>query len=237
MSRIVLDARRIVKSFGTNAVLKGVDLQVYAGDRYFLFGPNGAGKTTLVKVLVGLLKPESGTVHLFGETLADEGSEALRARVGVLSHEPYIYGELSALENLVFYGGLYNVGDPEGRSRELLKEVGLYSRAHDRANTFSRGMRQRLGLARALLHDPDLVLLDEPYTGLDMGASETLDALVRQRSDEGKAFLAISHDLSGGTRMATRAGILDEGRLVLEADVTGWNDFAERYRSIMRGGA
>lgn len=235
MSGAVLKARGLVKSFGTLRVLKGVDLTISPGERYFLYGPNGAGKTTLVKLLSGLLKQDSGSVVIFGEHLEDD-TRAIRARIGVLSHDPYLYGELTALENLEFFGQLYEVPKPGTRSKALLKEVGLYARAHDRVFTFSRGMRQRLGLARALLHDPELVLLDEPYTGLDLGAAETLDRLVRERSEEGKAFLAITHDLSKGRDLASLAGLLSGGRLVHEAGPAEWDDFTARYREVMGGG-
>ncbi len=235
MPGAVLEARNLVKSFGKNKVLKGVDLQVFPGDRYFLFGPNGAGKTTLVKVLTGLWKADSGDVVLFGEHMADDPL-GIRARIGVLSHDPYLYGELSALENLEFFGRLYNVPDPPGRAKGMLKEVGLYGRAHDRVDSFSRGMKQRLGLARALIHDPDLVFLDEPYTGLDLRASSILERMVREKSEEGKAFLSITHDLGQGLEMATRAGILSGGRMDMESEADGWDDFTERYMDVMGGG-
>jgi ABC-type multidrug transport system ATPase subunit len=235
MPGAVLEARNLVKSFGKNKVLKGVDLQVSPGDRYFLFGPNGAGKTTLVKVLTGLWKADSGEVLLFGEHMADDPL-GIRARIGVLSHDPYLYGELSALENLEFFGRLYNVPDTQGRAKGMLKEVGLYGRAHDRVDSFSRGMKQRLGLARALMHDPDLVFLDEPYTGLDLRASSILERMVREKSEEGKAFLSITHDLGQGLEMATRAGILSGGRMDLESDPDGWDGFTERYMDVMGGG-
>ncbi len=235
MSASVLEARKLVKSFGKNVVLKGVDLTILPGDRYFLFGPNGAGKTTLVKVLSGLQKADSGEVRLFGMQM-EKDTEGIRARIGVLSHDPYLYGELSAMENLEFFADLYQVPDPRARAKEMLKEVGLYARAHDRVSTFSRGMKQRLGLGRALLHDPDLVFLDEPYTGLDMRASATLERMVREKSAEGKAFLAITHDLGQGLEMATRAGILSGGRMDLESDAGDWDGFSGRYMDVMGGG-
>ncbi len=235
MSASALEARKLVKSFGKNVVLKGVDLTILPGDRYFLFGPNGAGKTTLVKVLTGLQKADSGEVRLFGQPM-ERDTEGIRARIGVLSHDPYLYGELTAMENLEFFGDLYQVRDPRARAKEMLKEVGLYARAHDRVNTFSRGMKQRLGLGRALLHEPDLVFLDEPYTGLDMRASATLERMVREKSEEGKAFLAITHDLGQGLEMATRAGILSGGRMDLESDAGDWDGFSERYMDVMGGG-
>ncbi len=235
MSGVVLEARGLVKSFGRNQVLRGVDLSISSGDRYFLFGPNGAGKTTLVKLLTGLMKPDSGEVRLFGEPLEGEAL-AIRARIGFLSHEPYLYGELTAMENLDFFGQLYDVPNRAERSKALLKEVGLFARSHDRVATFSRGMKQRLGLARAILHEPDLVVLDEPYTGLDIRATATLERLIREKSAEGTAFLAITHDLAQGLEMATRAGILSGGRMVLENDPSGWDEFSERYLDVMGGG-
>ncbi len=230
----VLKARSIVKSFGRNKVLRGVHLEVHPGDRYALFGPNGAGKTTLVKILSGLIKADSGHILLFGEELSSETRD-LKGRIGVLSHEPYLYADLTASENLDFYGQLYGLRRDGERTKAALKEVGLYARAHDRVSTFSRGMKQRLGLARALLHEPDLILLDEPYTGLDLRARETLDGLIRVKGDQGKAFLAITHDLEQGLAVATRAGLLSGGRIVEEARRDDWGDFPERYQEAMKG--
>lgn len=235
MDEPVLEARRVFKSFGQNSVLKGVDLAIGRGARYVLFGPNGAGKTTLVKVLSGLMRPDSGVVRVFGEEHADD-PRFIKARIGVLSHEPYLYDELTAMENLDFFCQLYGVPDRSERVKGLLNEVGLYTRAHDRAGTFSRGMRQRLGLARALLHDPDLILLDEPYTGLDVGARRTLDRLVEEKSAQGKAFLTITHDIDRGLEMASRAGILTGGRIATEAGPDDWVAFRERYAEVMGGG-
>jgi heme exporter protein A len=234
MADQVLRAKKLVKAFGRNRVLKGIDLSIQAGDRYVLFGPNGAGKTTLVKVLSGLLKADSGEVLIFGENFGDD-PRYIRSRIGVLSHEPYLYGELTAMENLDFFAQLFAIKDRTSRIKALLKEVGLYTRAHDRAGTFSRGMRQRLGLARALLHDPDLVLLDEPYTGLDLAARETLDRLVLEKSSQGKSFLSITHVLDQGLEMATRAGLLSGGRMVAEADESDWDEFRLTYAKVMGG--
>jgi ABC-type multidrug transport system ATPase subunit len=235
MSPPVLEARKVVKSFGNNRVLKGVDLSIERGDRYYLFGPNGAGKTTLVKLLTGLLKADSGEVRIFGEPVGRD-SEDVRARIGVLSHEPYLYSELTALENLAFFGRLYGVPAAGVKAREMLKEVGLYARAHDRVGTFSRGMKQRLGLARAIMHDPDLVFLDEPYTGLDMRATTILEGMIEALSGEGKAFMAITHDLGQGLEMASRAGILHKGRMDVEATSDDWGPLSARYLEVMGGG-
>ena len=234
MSGPLLEARGLFKSYGRNQVLKGVDLSLFEGDRYFLFGPNGAGKTTLVRVLTGLTGTDSGEVLVSGRPV-DRDDDDTRARIGVLSHEPYLYGELSALENLEFFGSLYRVPDVGARARGMLKEVGLHARAHDRVDTLSRGTRQRLGLARALLHDPDLVFLDEPYTGLDLGAVETLERMLRALSEAGRAVLVITHDPGHGPGMATRAGMLVEGRIGTESGPEGWDDLTRRYRALFGG--
>ncbi len=232
----VLEGRSIRKSFGRTHVLKGVTISLAPGDRYMLFGPNGSGKTTLVKVLSGLLRADSGQLLVFGESYQD-APEEVRARVGMLSHEPFLYGDLTAAENLDFFARLYGVPDRAARVKAMLQEVGLYARSHDRVDTFSRGMKQRLGLARALIHDPELVLLDEPYTGLDMRATAILDGIIGAKAGEGKAFLCITHDLDAGLRLATRAGLLSGGTIVLEAEAPEWGGLVERYRAVMGGGS
>ena len=233
MAEPVLVARKVYKSFGRRQVLRGVDLSVGRGERYVLLGPNGAGKTTLLRVLAMLTPPDSGEVLLFGESAVDRPADA-RARIGFLSHEPCLYPELSALENLEFFGSLYGVADRGARAAAMLREVGLDHRAHDRVETFSRGMRQRLGLARAVLHSPELVLLDEPYTGLDLRAQDALGELIVRMSGAGTAFLAITHDVAHGLDIATRGGVLASGRIVHESDQAGLEDLRSRYASIVR---
>jgi len=233
MADQVLAARSVFKSFGRRQVLRGVDLSVGRGERYVLLGPNGAGKTTLLRVLAMLTPPDSGEVLLFGESAADRPAGA-RARIGFLSHEPCLYPELSARENLDFFARLYGVADRDARVGEMLREVGLDHRAHDRVDTFSRGMRQRLGLARAVLHAPELVLLDEPYTGLDLRAQDALGELIVRMSGQGTAFLAITHDVAHGLDVATRGGVLASGRIVHEADRAGLDDLRSRYATIVR---
>ncbi len=198
-----------------------------------LLGPNGAGKTTLLRILAMLAPPDSGEVLLFGEPTTDRPAGA-RARLGFLSHEPCLYPELTARENLDFFARLYGLADRDARVGEMLREVGLDHRAHDRVDTFSRGMRQRLGLARAVLHRPELVLLDEPYTGLDLRAQDALGSLVVRMSDEGRTFLAITHDVVHGLDIATRGGVLASGRIVQESGRAGFDDLRLDYAAIVR---
>ena len=169
----MIQVRGLVKSFGSKVALDGVDLDVAEGEFLTLVGPNGAGKTTLLRILATLTRPTEGSVRVAGYDLAREGAE-IRRRVGLASHQTLLYDDLSAEENLRFYGRMYDVTDLEERITALLQRVGLEHRRHDPVRTFSRGMQQRLSIARALLHDPAILLLDEPYTGLDQQAMEVL---------------------------------------------------------------
>jgi ABC-type multidrug transport system ATPase subunit len=234
MSEEILVAKDIKKSFGRFQVLKGINLIINRGDRYVLFGSNGAGKTTLVKIISTLLPADSGELTLFGKKI--EGSmKDIKATIGFMSHEPYLYNELTAWENLDFYASLYSVKNKKERIENLLKEVGLYYRSHDRTGSFSRGMKQRLSLARAILHDPDLIFLDEPYSGLDINAQEILNDLIIQLNQSGKTFFCITHDISKSFEIATKGGILSNGQVVYEAESKNKDIFLKKYREIIQG--
>ena len=200
-------------TFGAARVLRDVDLRVEAGERVAVFGPNGAGKSTLLRVLATLIRPSAGSVRVLG---LDPRRDllAVRRRIGVVAHRTYLDDQLTAAENLRYYGRLYDVPALERRIAELLERVGLRRRADDRVRVFSRGMQQRLALARALLHDPDLLLLDEPDTGLDADGV----ALLAQAVDRpGRAVFLTSHHPERALRIASRAITIVEGRLVKEA--------------------
>ncbi len=189
------------KRLGGRLALAGATLEVAAGEAVAVLGPNGCGKTTLLRCAAGLLKPSSGTVRIFG---ADPIAEpAVRARVAYLGHELGLYEELSARENLVFFARLYGLEDGERRSDEALKDVGLHDRAGDRAGAFSRGMKERLALARLKLHDPDLLLLDEPTTGLDDRSVGLFLESVTAWQAAGKSLVLTTHDRS----FLERAGV------------------------------
>jgi heme exporter protein A len=177
----MIDVRNLTKSFGSKYALRGVNLRVMPGESLVLFGPNGAGKSTLVRILSSLSRPSSGTVHIGGLELAKH-ADGIRRYLGVVSHAPLLYDSLTAEENLRFFAGLYGMKGSEPRIRALLERVGLYSRRSDLVRTFSRGMVQRLAIARALLHDPEVLLLDEPDTGLDPQAAEMLHGLLSELS-------------------------------------------------------
>ena len=234
MSEKVLVAKDITKSFGRFQVLNAINLTINHRDIYILFGSNGAGKTTLVKILSTILSADSGELTLFGKKIEGR-SKDIKAMIGFMSHEPYLYNELSALENLNFYANLYSVKDKKERIESLLKEVGLYHRSHDRIGSFSRGMKQRLSLARAILHDPDIIFLDEPYAGLDIRAQDILNDLIVGLNQKGKTFFLITHDIGKGFEIANRSGILSKGKIVYEVEGGEKKAFPEKYKEILRG--
>lgn len=190
--------------------LADVDLTVGEGERLFLLGANGAGKTTLLRVLAGLVRPSEGAAAVFGLKPA-----RARAMLGVVSHPSYLYHELTATENLRLYGDLYGISRPEERAADVLGCLGLAGLAHERAGQLSRGQQQRLALARAVLHDPPILLLDEPDTGLDASG---LAACRQVLLAAGRTVVFTTHNVDLGVNWATRAVMLDEGRLVHEQD-------------------
>jgi heme exporter protein A len=196
--------------------LRGVDLAVRPGEFITIVGPNGAGKTTLLRILATLSRPTHGQVSIAGHRLP-AGSDQARRQIGLLSHQPLLYGDLTAEENLRFFGKMYDVQRLEARIVELLDQVELRDRRADRARTFSRGMQQRLAIARALLHDPAVVLLDEPFTGLDPRASDRLEELLHLLRDGQRTVVMTIHDLERGWAMCDRALVLARGKIVYEA--------------------
>lgn len=207
----VVRAEGLVKAFGDRKALGGVSFELPAGSFLSIFGPNGAGKTTLLRILSTLSRPSAGKLSVLGiDALENPGD--LRARIGLISHKPMVYGDLSASENLEFFARLYGTPD-KGRIRELLQLVELDHRRNDAARTFSRGMTQRLSIARALVNDPDLVLLDEPYSGLDPHAMQLFDELI-ERVRDGRTFVMVSHDLDKGLSLCTHALVLARGKVV-----------------------
>jgi len=207
---IMITVKKLVKRFGLETVLRGVDFEVQSGEFVALLGPNGAGKTTFLRILASLSRPTLGEVNIAGYQLPNQASQ-VRARLGVVSHLPLLYGDLTAEENLRFYGRMYGLPDLEQRITEVLEMVGLEVRRRDLVRTFSRGMQQRLAIGRAVLHDPDVVLFDEPYTGLDQDASSMLDDVLKTVAAKGRTVVMTSHDLARAEDLATRFDILSRG--------------------------
>jgi len=181
-----------------------------------LLGPNGAGKTTFLRILASLSRPSLGEVHVAGFRLPNEAAQ-VRARLGVVSHLPLLYGDLSAEENLRFYARMYGIPNEETRITEVLEMVGLENRRKDLLRTFSRGMQQRLAIGRAVLHDPEVMLFDEPYTGLDQDASAMLDDVLKTVAAQGRTVVMTSHDLARAEDLATRFDILSRGIIAASA--------------------
>ena len=206
----MITVKKLVKRFGLKTVLRGVDFEVQPGEFVALLGPNGAGKTTFLRILASLSRPSLGDVNIAGYKLPHEAAQ-VRARLGVVSHLPLLYGDLTAEENLRFYARMYNIPNIELRVTEVLEMVGLEVRRRDLVRTFSRGMQQRLAIGRAVLHDPDVVLFDEPYTGLDQDASTMLDDVLKTVAAKGRTVVMTSHDLARAEDLATRFDILSRG--------------------------
>ena len=212
----MIHVRGLTRSYGSIYALRGVDLDVEAGESVTILGPNGAGKTTLLRVLATLLKPTGGEVRVDGMDLSSSSHE-IRRRLGFASHRSLVYDNLTVEENLTFYGRLYRIPALAARTAEVLGMVGLRSRRRSRAGTLSRGMQQRLSLARAIIHNPDLMLLDEPYAGLDQEAAGMLEALLDVVRREARTVMMTTHDLERGLGRADRVVILAKGRIAFEA--------------------
>jgi heme exporter protein A len=200
----------LTRRYGERVALDGVTLSVPAGATLVVFGPNGAGKSTLLRVLATLLRPHAGSARVLGRALPGEGW-AVRGRVGLLAHEPLLYGDLTARENLRFHARLHGVA--RGRAEALLEQVGLAARADEKVHTFSRGMVQRLAVCRAVLHEPELLLLDEPRAHLDPAAAALVEPLIG--AGDGRTRVVTSHDPSGGLAEADLALGLRAGRAEL----------------------
>ncbi|NPA90485.1 MAG: heme ABC exporter ATP-binding protein CcmA [Chloroflexi bacterium] len=216
----MIHVRGLVKRFGYTVVLKGISLDIEAGESVVLLGPNGAGKTTLLRILATLLKPSAGRVTVAGEDIVRH-PQAVRHLLGYVSHHPLLYPDLTARENLRFYAQLYGLPEPDARIDELLERVGLARRGDDLVRTFSRGMVQRLTIARALLHNPPILLLDEPDTGLDPQAANMLARLLQDVAVEGRTILLTTHNLSRGVDFARRVVVLAGGRIVTDRPTEG----------------
>lgn len=211
-----LSIRAVSKTFVTKPVLRSIDLVVPAGEAVCLCGINGAGKSTLLRVIAGLLRPDSGSITIQGYELRRE-PEKSRRQLGMISHASMAYPELTVSENLAFAARLYDVPRRAERIEELLTSTGLTSYRHDRAGILSRGLLQRLAIARALLHRPAVLLADEPFTGLDAGATEDVRVIFDRFVRDGGTILMTTHDLRLGLQCCRRAAVLDRGVLILDA--------------------
>jgi heme exporter protein A len=229
----MIELLNLTKSYGPRRALTGVDLSVGSGECVALVGPNGAGKTTLLRVVATLTRPTAGTVRVTGLELRSSGPE-IRRRVGFLSHRTLLYEDLSAEQNLRFYARLYDLDGISARVEDLLRRVGLAARRYDLMRTFSHGLEQRLAIARSVLHQPLVLLLDEPYAGLDSEAAEILTSLLREVVGEGGAALLATHDLGRALAVAQRVVVLSRGAVVFNQPRAAIDErvFPEVYRAL-----
>ncbi len=212
----LIEARGITRRYGAVRALQGIDLTLHAGEVLLVLGPNGAGKSTLLRTLAGLLRPQAGFVTVAGRPLTRDDPDARRP-IGLLSHESLLYDELTLLENLLFVARLYDLPDPRARAEAALAAQGLLDRKDARPRSLSRGLLQRAAIARALLHQPRLLLLDEPFTGLDAAAADRLRASLAAERTAERAMVIVTHQASEAWDLATRVGVLVAGRWVLES--------------------
>ena len=235
-SGAVVATEKLSREFGRRKAVDDVTLSIDAGNTLALFGPNGAGKTTLLRILSGLLKPTSGTARIGDVALP--GGPAVRRRVGVISHNTMLYEALSARENVEFTAKLYGVSDFRGASERALDRMKILDRADTPVRALSRGMKQRVSVARATVHDPEVILADEPFTGLDLLGAAALSALLNSLRERGAAVVLVTHNVEEGLSLATHAAIMDRGRIV-EMETESRIDrasFGERYRQLVSHG-
>ena len=234
-SNPVLRAQSLIKRFGRFSALKDLNLTINKGDFVTILGPNGAGKTTFLKIAAMVMVPSEGTLF-YNDQPVNKVNDAIRKQIGFISHDTYLYHNLTARENLMFFGKLYDVPDLMSRIDKQLEIVGLSERADDEVGKFSRGMQQRLTIARAFLHDPSLVLLDEPYTGLDKNASEILNAMIQAYSSAERAGIMTTHNIEQGYAIATHVAIIRKGELKYfsAAHEISKQELSDRYSEIVK---
>ncbi len=234
----MIEIQNLVKKIGDKLILRNVSLTIEDGETVAILGPNGAGKSTLLKIISTLIKPTSGTVMIDHKLLSKEVNQ-IRMRLGYLPHESLLYEHFSPLENLKFYGNLYQVKDPEKRARELTAKVGLSYFLNEPVKGFSRGMVQRIAIARAIVHDPCLLLLDEPHTGLDQKAIAILNEVIIENKQKKATTLMVTHDFKQAAEICDRAIVVRNGKIVDDFKITDHkeSDLLGRYHQIIGGEA
>jgi heme exporter protein A len=225
VSDTLITVEKLDKTFGARWALRGLSFTIGPGEIVALVGPNGAGKTTLLRILATLSRPNDGRVHI-GKIPLAQHANAARAAIGFVGHQTFMYDDLTAEENLRFFARLYDLPNIPERVHIVAKRVGIEHRLGDLTRTLSRGLQQRLTLARMLLHDPAVLLLDEPYTGLDKTAADLLDEIMLEAKREGRGILFSTHDLERGLAICDRALVMKAGRLAYDLPHAEWQDLA-----------
>ncbi|MBN2433443.1 MAG: heme ABC exporter ATP-binding protein CcmA [Acidobacteria bacterium] len=234
-AEVLLQIKNVRKHFGHFPALRGISFDVAAGDFISIVGPNGAGKSTLLRCIATLQRPTAGTITFRGRDIFDQTAD-IRRRLGYMSHTLFLYGELTGQENLNFYARLFDVPHPRERGEALLNQLGLFPYRHHTVRTYSRGMRQRLAIARVMLHEPDIFLLDEPFTGLDQHGGQGLLELLHTVKAQGRTILMISHDLDRALEISTRLHIMVQGKIRDTSTIRAGEAplFRDRYLDVVR---
>ena len=234
----IIEVENLSKTYGMFSVLRSLSFDLARGETVALLGQNGSGKSTLLRLLAGLSKPSAGVIRIGGWQMPKEAME-VRRQIGLVSHQPLLYSNLSARENLDFFGKLYGLSSDERGERisAVLDQVGLMKRGDSLALSFSRGMQQRLSIARALLHQPDILLLDEPFTGLDQAAAEVLEDLVLSAQREERTLIMTTHQLGRAPSLASRALILSRGQIAFDGNIAKMSpaSLGELYAGVCNG--
>ncbi len=232
----MIEVRNLVKNYGWKRVLGGLDFHVERGESVAILGLNGAGKTTFLRILATLTRPSGGSVSLAGRSIPSQAAW-VRRRIGVVLHQPLLYGDLTAEENLRYYARMYGVQAVKVRIDEVLNLVGLELQRRELVRRYSRGMQQRLAIGRALLHAPDLLLFDEPYTGLDTDAVLMLNAVLKDVVSQGRTLVMTSHDLPRAAGLVGRIDILSKGMMAesISCSEATVEEMVQRYKSVTHG--
>jgi heme ABC exporter ATP-binding subunit CcmA len=232
---LAVEVRGLKKSYGLKPILRGIDFALQQGQRMALLGANGAGKTTILRILAGLSRPSAGTIRVTGIDLLRD-AQRVRQRVGLVAHQPYLYEELTVVENLLFFARLYAVEKAQDRVRELVERLGLEKRGRERVGSLSRGQVQRLAWARALVHDPHLLLLDEPDTGLDQEGQHLVNDLLAEHRTRGGSVIFTTHQLEQALALSDSIVMLRHGRIEYRQDSAALTlqDLQEAYGEAVR---
>ncbi len=209
----MIETKGLIKTIGDKMILRGINLSIKKGESVAILGPNGAGKSTILKIIAGLIKATSGEVFIDGKSLKKDSYE-IKQKIGFLAHNSFLYDHLTPLENLKFFGKLYGVKDVEAKAKQLVDEVGLSFFLHDPVRSFSRGMLQRIAIARAIIHDPEILLFDEPHTGLDQQAIKLLNEVILKMKANGSTVIIVTHDFQQAVQTCERVIIFRNGKLV-----------------------
>ncbi|MEH7305610.1 heme ABC exporter ATP-binding protein CcmA [Neobacillus drentensis] len=232
----MIEIKKLTKQADNKLILRGIDLSIKKGETVAILGPNGAGKSTLLKVLATLIKPTSGLIKVNGMDLKKNHIK-IKKIMGYLPHSSLLYDHYTPLENLVFFGNIYGVKNVEQRAIELVKEVGLSFFLNEPVKNFSRGMIQRIAIARAIVHEPEILLLDEPHTGLDQGAIGILNNVILAMKEKGTTTLMVTHDFKQAAEICDRIIIVKNGKIVDDFRIENPNlgYVSEKYEQLVEG--